>query len=135
MRAGDTIRVYEKIKEGDKERVQVFEGVLIARKHGSKTPDATFTVRKISHGVGVEKTFPLHSPIIEKIEIVKHEKVRRAKLYYLRDLTGKKKRRRTSKMLGLVYEEKREESAPSTAETVTEETSEKQIEEPKEEKK
>lgn len=85
---GDTIRVYFKLKEGEeKERVQVFEGIVI-RRRGSGT-NATFTVRKISFGVGVERTFPLHSPRIEKIEIVKRGKVRRARLYYLRERSGK----------------------------------------------
>lgn len=105
LQTGDTVRVYERLKEGDKDRVQAFEGVVIARKHGTKGLNATFTVRKISYGVGVEKTFPLHSPNIEKIEVVKHDKVRRAKLYYVRDLTRKKNKRRASKMLGLMYEE------------------------------
>ncbi|MBI1888973.1 MAG: 50S ribosomal protein L19, partial [Candidatus Spechtbacteria bacterium] len=99
LQTGDTVRVYERLKEGDKDRVQAFEGVVIARKHGTKGLNATFTVRKISYGVGVEKTFPLHSPNIEKIEVVKHDKVRRAKLYYVRDLTRKKNKRRASKML------------------------------------
>lgn len=106
LRSGDTVRVYERVKEGDKERLQVFEGLVIYTKHGTKTPNATFTVRKISaHGVGVEKTFPLHSPSIQKIEVVKHDKVRRAKLYYVRDLMGKKKKKTAAKMLGMVYEE------------------------------
>lgn len=84
---GDTVRVYNKIVEGTRERIQIFEGVVIARKNTNVRE--TFTVRKISFGVGVEKTFPVHSPRIDKIEIVKKGKVRRAKLYYLRDLTGK----------------------------------------------
>ncbi|MCP2519283.1 50S ribosomal protein L19 [SCandidatus Aminicenantes bacterium Aminicenantia_JdfR_composite] len=84
---GDTIRVHLKVKEGDKERIQVFEGVVIA-KRGSGTR-ATFTVRKISFGIGVERIFPLHSKSIEKIEVVRRAKVRRAKLYYLRKLKGK----------------------------------------------
>jgi len=85
---GDTIKVYFKIKEGeDKTRIQVFEGVVI-RRRGSGT-NATFTVRKISFGVGVERTFPYHSPLIEKIEIVRRGKVRRARLYYLRERYGK----------------------------------------------
>lgn len=104
LRSGDTVRVYERIKEKDKERIQIFEGLIIAQKHG-KGLDATFTVRKISaHNIGVEKIFPLHSPMIQKIEVTKHDKVRRAKLYYLRDLK-KKKKKKPSKMLGLVYEE------------------------------
>ena len=84
---GDTVRVSYKIKEGNKERIQAYEGVVIARKNGSVRE--SFTVRRVSFGVGVERTFPLHSPKIEKIEVVKKGKVRRAKLFYLRDLTGK----------------------------------------------
>ena len=84
---GDTVKVIVKIKEGDKERLQAFEGVVIARKNGGIRE--TFTVRKISYGVGVEKTFPIHSPKIASIEVVRKGKPRRAKLYYVRDLTGK----------------------------------------------
>lgn len=91
---GDTLKVHTKITEGNKERVQVFQGLVIAIKHGSST-EATFTVRKISYNVGVEKTFLLHSPRIEKIEIVSRGDVRRTKLYYLRDLRGKAARIRT----------------------------------------
>ena len=83
IRPGDTVRVHQKIKEGGKERVQTFEGQVIARKHG-KEVGSTITVRSVILGVGVEKIFPLHSPTIEKIEVIKREKVRRAKLYYLR---------------------------------------------------
>jgi large subunit ribosomal protein L19 len=85
---GDTVRVHQRIKEGDKERVQIFEGTIIALKHG-KGISGTFTVRKISGSVGVERIFPLHAPFIEKIELVSHSKVRRAKLYYLRNRIGK----------------------------------------------
>ena len=88
FRAGDTVRVHAKIIEGEKERVQVFEGAVISRSNG-KGNRATFTVRKISYGVGVERIFPVHSPRIEKIEILARGKVRRAKLYYLRELSGK----------------------------------------------
>ena len=84
---GDTVRVHVKVKEGSRERVQVFEGTVIAKKHGGI--EETFTVRRISYGVGVEKVFPLHSPTIVKIETVRQGKVRRAKLYYLRDRVGK----------------------------------------------
>ena len=84
---GDTVKVYIKIIEGAKERIQAFEGVVIARKNSSVRE--TFTVRRVSFGVGVEKIFPLHSPRIDRIEVLKKGKVRRAKLYYLRDLTGK----------------------------------------------
>lgn len=85
---GDTVRVHAKIKEGNRERIQVFEGTVIKRQGGSNRE--TFTVRKISNGVGVEKTWPLHSPNVEKVEVVRQGKVRRAKLFYLRDRVGKK---------------------------------------------
>jgi len=85
--AGDTVAVHTKVKEGDKERIQVFEGVVLKKKGGGM--NQTFTVRKISNGVGVERVFPVHSPSIDKIEKVKSGKVRRAKLYYLRNLKGK----------------------------------------------
>ena len=84
---GDTVQVHGKIKEGNRERIQIFEGTVIKKQGGSNR--ATFTVRKLSNGVGVEKTWPLHSPNIEKVEIVRKGKVRRAKLYYLRDRVGK----------------------------------------------
>ena len=87
FRAGDTVKVYVKVVEGSRERVQMFEGVVIARSGGGVRE--TFTVRRVSYGVGVERTFPLHSPRIEKIEVARRGIVRRAKLYYLRDLTGK----------------------------------------------
>ncbi len=88
VRVGDTVKVFVKIVEGDKERIQVFEGDVIAKKNGGIRE--TFTVRRMSYGVGVERTFPVHSPRIEKVEVVRHGKVRRAKLHYLRGLTGKK---------------------------------------------
>ena len=84
---GDTIKVHVKIKEGDKSRIQVFEGTVIAKKHGGISE--TFTVRRVAHGCGIERVFPLHSPVVDKIEVVRHGKVRRAKLYYLRDRVGK----------------------------------------------
>lgn len=87
---GDTIRVLYRVREGDKERIQAFEGNCIARRGGG--PGETFTVRKISAGVGVERIFPLHSPLIKEIEVVRQGRVRRAKLYYLRGLRGKKAR-------------------------------------------
>ena len=87
FRAGDALRVHVRIVEGDKERIQLFEGVCIRRSGGSVRE--TFTVRKMSYGVGVERTFPLHSPRVDKIEVVSYGKVRRAKLYYLRELSGK----------------------------------------------
>ena len=85
---GDTVRVHIRVKEGNRERIQIYEGTVIAKKHGGI--EESITVRRISYGVGVEKVFPLHSPIIEKIETVRKGKVRRAKLYYLRDRVGKK---------------------------------------------
>ena len=84
---GDTVRVHIKVKEGNRERIQVFEGTVIAKKHGGI--EETFTVRRLSYGVGVEKVFPIHAPSIEKIETVRRGKVRRAKLYYLRNRVGK----------------------------------------------
>ena len=84
---GDTVKVYGKIKEGERERIQIFEGTVIKVQGGSNR--ATFTVRKFSNGIGVEKTWPLHSPNVEKVEVVRKGKVRRAKLYYLRDRVGK----------------------------------------------
>jgi large subunit ribosomal protein L19 len=87
FRSGDTVRVHVRVVEGDKERIQIFQGVVIARRGGGTRE--TFTVRKISGGVGVERVFPLHSPVVDKIEVVRRGKVRRAKLYYLRDLRGK----------------------------------------------
>jgi len=90
FRSGDTVRVHVKVKEGTRERIQVFEGVVIARKHGGLSE--TFTVRTVSSGVGVERVFPLHCPSISQIEVKRLGKVRRAKLYYLRDRSGKSSR-------------------------------------------
>jgi large subunit ribosomal protein L19 len=87
MRPGDTVRVHVKVREGDKERIQIFEGTVIGLRRGG--PRASFTVRKVSFGQGVERIFPLHSPIIDKIDVVRSSKVRRAKLYFLRELRGK----------------------------------------------
>ena len=87
LKIGDTVKVHAKIKEGNRERIQIFEGTIIAMKHSGI--NKTVTVRRISYGVGVEKTFPVHSPNIAKFEVVRHGKVRRAKLYYLRDRVGK----------------------------------------------
>lgn len=84
---GDTVRVHVRIKEGDKSRIQVFEGTVIAKKHGGISE--TFTVRRVAHGCGIERVFPLHSPVVDKVEVVRRGKVRRAKLYYLRDRVGK----------------------------------------------
>lgn len=107
FRSGDTIKVYQKIKEGDKERVNIFEGIVIAKKHG-KGISATFTVRKIIGGIGVERIFPLHSPRIAKIDVVKHSHVRRAKLYYIRN----KAAREVRKKMKAIYIEKAEEISP-----------------------
>ena len=84
---GDTVKVHVQIKEGEKTRIQVFEGTVIAKKHGGI--NETFTVRRVAHGVGIERVFPLHSPVVDKVEVVRGGKVRRAKLYYLRDRVGK----------------------------------------------
>ena len=84
---GDTVKVHVRIKEGDKSRIQIFEGIVIAMKHGGIS--RTFTVRRVAHGCGIERVFPLHSPSVAKVELVRHGKVRRAKLYYLRDRVGK----------------------------------------------
>ena len=95
FRAGDSVRVYARIVEGSRERVQLFEGVVIKRK--GTGIQATYTVRKISNGVGVERTFPMHSPRVDKIEVTRHGRVRRAKLYYLRALHGKAARIREAR--------------------------------------
>ena len=87
VQIGDTVRVHVKVKEGSRERIQVFEGIVIAKKHGGL--EETFTVRRLAYGVGVEKVFPIHSPLIEKVETVRSGYVRRAKLYYLRGRVGK----------------------------------------------
>ena len=93
FRVGDSVKVFVRIKEGEKERLQAFAGTVIAR-DGATSQTATFTVRRISYGVGVEKVFPLYSPFVEKVEVERSGKTRRAKLYYLRKLTGKKARLR-----------------------------------------
>ena len=90
MRSGDTVRVHVKVREGDKERIQIFEGIVIGLHRGGVR--ASFTVRKVSFGQGVERIFPLHSPTIQKVEVMRSAKVRRAKLYYLRDRSGKSAR-------------------------------------------
>ena len=87
VNVGDTVRVQVKIKEGERERLQAFEGTVIAKKHGGVSE--TFTVRRLSHGVGVERVFPIHSPNVHSVEITRHGRVRRSKLYYLRDRVGK----------------------------------------------
>jgi large subunit ribosomal protein L19 len=92
LRAGDTVRVHQKIEEKGKTRIQIFEGLVLARKHGTEA-GGTFTVRRVASGVGVEKIFPLYSPMIDKIEIVKRARVRRAKLYYIREKVAREARR------------------------------------------
>lgn len=87
LNIGDTVKVHVNIKEGEKQRIQIFEGTIIAKKHGGVSE--TFTVRRVSHGCGVERVFPVHSPNVVKVEVVRYGKVRRAKLYYLRDRVGK----------------------------------------------
>ncbi len=122
IRPGDTVCVYRKIKEKDKERVQPFEGLVIAKKHG-KGISATITVRKVISGIGVEKIYPLHSPNTEKIEVLKRGRVRRAKLYYLREAKGKKARlKRKDLAEALVWEEEKPKAE------VKEETEEKKEE-------
>jgi large subunit ribosomal protein L19 len=97
IKPGDTVKVHQKIKEGEKERIQVFEGIVLAVKHGRGINSAV-TVRKLVSGIGVERVFPLHLPSIEKIEVTKHSQVRRAKLYYLRNLEGKKAKLKRKKV-------------------------------------
>jgi large subunit ribosomal protein L19 len=95
--AGDTVKVHVKIKEGEKERIQAFQGVVIGKRKG--TTGATFTVRKVSYGIGVERIFPMHSPTIDRVEIITRGRVRRGKLYYLRNLKGKAARIREKRMV------------------------------------
>jgi large subunit ribosomal protein L19 len=104
IRSGDTVRVFSKIQEKGKTRLQAFEGLVLARKHGSEM-GSTITVRKVSNGVGVERIFPLHSPSIDKIELVKRAKARRSKLYFLKDKTNKEVRKKL-KAFGLTASEK-----------------------------
>ena len=97
LRAGDTVRVHQKIQDKGKTRIQIFEGLVLARKHGDE-PGATFTVRKVSGGIGIEKIYPLYSPMIDKLEIVKRAKVRRAKLYYIREKVAREVKRQMRRM-------------------------------------
>lgn len=122
FKAGDVVKVHRKIKEGDKERVQIFEGLIIAVK-GGQSSSPTITVRKVSNGVGVELILPVFSPSIEKIELVKTAKVRRAKLYYLRGLTAKKSRMKYTDAESIVPEE--EIAAPEVTEEVVDAAEEK----------
>ncbi len=141
LKVGNTVKVYQRIKEGNRERVQVFEGIIIKKQGGGV--NATFTVRKIAYGVGVEKTFMVHSPMVEKVELVRVGKARRAKLFYLRDRIGKSAK--TKENTGAVIEDKEilvkeeiaeepavEETVETVEEPVTEEVAE-TVEEVKEE--
>ncbi|MBI4132780.1 MAG: 50S ribosomal protein L19 [Candidatus Sungbacteria bacterium] len=100
---GDTVKIFQKIREGDKERIQPFEGIVIARKHG-RGLTATVTVRKVSEGIGVERIFPIHSPTIQKIDVLKRAHVRRAKLYYIREKAAKETRRKMKSELAITVE-------------------------------
>lgn len=123
LKVGDTVRVHQRIKEGNRERIQVFEGIIIKKQGGSV--NATFTVRRIAYGVGVEKTFLVHSPLVEKIEVVRVGKARRAKLYYLRERLGKaaKTKENIGAKIETKYKDLKEETVeePLSEETVTEE--------------
>jgi large subunit ribosomal protein L19 len=116
IRPGDTVKVHQKIKEGDKERIQIFEGLVIAKKHGVGI-NSMITVRKVVEGIGVERIFPLHSPSIEKIEIVGRGKVRRSKLYYLREAKGKRAKLKKKNLTAAVVEEKIETPVQETITT------------------
>lgn len=120
VKPGDTVAVHQKIKEGAKERIQVFEGLVLARKHG-KGISSTITIRKVVAGVGVEKVFPLHSPLISKIEIKKRGKVRRAKLYYLRTAKGKKAKLKRKEFIEAIGEPEETAKEPEAVETKKEE--------------
>src|SRR3989344_1789544 len=117
IRPGDTVKVHQKIKEGDKERIQIFEGIVIARKHG-KGISSTITVRKVVDQVGVERIFPVHSPSLEKIEVVKSSKIRRSKLYYLRTAKGTKGKLKNKELAVAIAPE--EKPLMQTPETPTE---------------
>ena len=137
IKAGDTVRVHQKIQEKDKTRIQVFEGLVIARKHG-KEAGGTFTVRRTSLGVGVEKIFPLYSPNIDKIEITKRSKVRRSKLYHIREKAAKEIRRQMRNVImmdTIMKDEESEEEKEATEEPKDENIVEKEEETPVEEKK
>jgi large subunit ribosomal protein L19 len=118
FRSGDTVRVHVRIKEGEKQRTQVFEGVVLRRRQGGAS--ATFTVRKVSYGVGVERIFPIESPNVEKVEIKTRGHVRRSRLYYLRELKGKKARLRSKlrDVSGLISEEEADRQAGTAAEAL-----------------
>lgn len=117
IRPGDTVRVHQKIQDKGKTRIQIFEGLVLARKHGDE-PGATFTVRKVASGVGVEKIYPLYSPLIDKLEIVKRAKVRRSKLYYIREKVAReiKRQMRRMTMMGVATESETESALRAAAE-------------------
>ena len=121
LKIGDTVRVHQRIKEGNRERIQVFEGIIIKKQGGGV--NATFTVRKIAYGVGVEKTFLVHSPLVEKVELVRVGKARRAKLYYLRDRVGKAARTKEITIKEEMAEEPVSEEAATPVEAAPEEAS------------
>jgi large subunit ribosomal protein L19 len=123
IRAGDTVKVHQKIQDKGKTRIQIFEGLVLARKHGNE-PGATFTVRKVASGVGVEKIYPLYSPLIDKLEIVKRAKVRRSKLYYIREKVAReiKRQMRRMTMLGFSTESETEMAVKAVADAKAEET-------------
>lgn len=118
IKAGDTVRVHQKIQDKGKTRIQIFEGLVLARKHGNE-PGATFTVRKVASGVGVEKIFPLYSPMIDKLEIVKRSKVRRSKLYFIREKVAReiKRQMRRTTLATLATESGTEAAAREAEET------------------
>lgn len=130
IKSGDTVRVHQKIQDKGKTRIQVFEGLVLARKHGDE-PGATFTVRKVSSGVGVEKIYPLYSPNIDKIEIIKRAKVRRAKLYYIREKVAReiKRQMRRMSLVSMGTESGIEVAARADAETKAAEEAAKKAEE------
>jgi large subunit ribosomal protein L19 len=122
IRAGDTVKVHQKIQDKGKTRIQIFEGLVLARKHGNE-PGATFTVRKVASGVGVEKIYPLYSPLIDKLEIVKRAKVRRSKLYYIREKVAReiKRQMRRMTMMGASTESETELAIKAVADAKAEE--------------
>lgn len=118
IKSGDTIRVWSKVEEKDKIRLQAFEGLVLARKHGTE-PGATFTVRRVASGVGVERIFPLYSPTIDKIELVKKSKTRRSKLYYIRDKAAKEISRKMRKSVSVPVSEEKETEVAEAASAET----------------
>lgn len=120
IRPGDTVKVWQKIQEKGKTRLQAFEGLVLARKHGTEA-GATFTVRKVLDGVGVEKIFPLYTPMIDKIDLLRRSKVRRAKLYFVREKAAKEIRRQMRRMLAIEKNENKEGQGAAKAEAVHEE--------------